>query len=135
MAPHQVVGLVHDENGVFGISFPDFPGCISTGDDLDDVVARGQVALAFHVAGMAEDGDPLPSLRSLTQLRRDAEFAEASAGALVVAVPLDLPGRAVRVNISLDGTLLEQVDRAAARANQTRSAFLAEAARARIGRA
>ena len=53
----HVVALIHEEDGVFGISFPDFPGCISTADNLDDVMARGATALTFHVEGMVEDGE------------------------------------------------------------------------------
>jgi hypothetical protein len=52
--------------------------------------------------------------------------------AVVVAVEVELPARAVRVNVSLDENLLQAIDRAAAGAGQSRSAFLAEAARARL---
>ena len=31
----KVYAFVHEEDGSFGISFPDFPGCISTGDTLE----------------------------------------------------------------------------------------------------
>jgi metal-responsive CopG/Arc/MetJ family transcriptional regulator len=41
----------------------------------------------------------------------------------------------VRVNISMDSTLLDAVDRAADAAGQSRSAYLAEAVRERIRRA
>ena len=124
--------LIHEEDGVFGISFPDFPGCISTGKTEDEVLRKGAEALAFHVAGMIEDGDPLPILRNLTELRSDKTFQDDAAGAVLALVPFDPPGRAVRLNISMDETLLEAVDRAASSAGQSRSAFLAEAARQRL---
>ncbi|MFI0844043.1 type II toxin-antitoxin system HicB family antitoxin [Mesorhizobium sp. IMUNJ 23232] len=124
--------LVHEEDGVFGISFPDFPGCISTGRTEEEVLRKGAEALTFHVAGMVEDGDPLPVPRSLAELRADAGFQDAAAGAILTLVSVDLPGRAVRLNISMDETLLDAVDRAAAAAGQSRSAFLAEAARRRL---
>ena len=124
--------LVHEEDGVFGISFPDFPGCISTGRTEEEVLRKGAEALTFHVAGMVEDGDPLPVPRSLAELRADAAFQDDAAGAILTLVSVDLPGRAVRLNISMDETLLDAVDRAAAAAGQSRSAFLAEAARRRL---
>jgi predicted RNase H-like HicB family nuclease len=127
-----VLALIHEEDGVYGISFPDFPGCVSGGRSLDEALSRGRETLAFHVAGMVEDGDTLPVLRSLSEIRSDPCFAEDAAGAIVAAVPVDLPGRAVRVNVSIDEGLLDAVDRAARKAGQSRSAFLAEAARARI---
>jgi predicted RNase H-like HicB family nuclease len=124
--------LIHEEDGIFGISFPDFPGCISTGRTEEEVLRKGAEALTFHVAGMVEDGDPLPAQRGLAELRADAAFQQDSAGAILTLVSVDLPGRAVRLNISMDETLLDAVDRAAAAAGQSRSAFLAEAARRRL---
>lgn len=128
----QVVALVHEENGGFGISFPDFPGCVSGGETLEEALVRGQATLAFHVAGMAEDGDPLPAVRSFDELRHDRDFKKDRKEAIVTMVPLDLPGKAVRLNISMDDRLVEQVDRAAEAAGQSRSAFLAAAAKARL---
>jgi predicted RNase H-like HicB family nuclease len=129
---NTVLALIHEEDGAYGISFPDFPGCVSGGTSLDEALSRGRETLAFHVAGMIEDGDTLPVLRSLSEIKSDPSFAEDAAGAIVAAVPVDLPGHAVRVNVSIDEGLLQAVDRAARKAGQSRSAFLAEAARARI---
>ncbi|MGO4738652.1 type II toxin-antitoxin system HicB family antitoxin [Bosea sp. 2KB_26] len=124
--------LIHEENGNYGISFPDFPGCISGGATAEDAIRKGSEALTFHVSGMAEDGDPLPLLRSISELKSDREFAEASADAVVAMVPFDLPSRAVRINVSIDENLLSSIDAAAKAAGMTRSAFLAEAARTKI---
>jgi predicted RNase H-like HicB family nuclease len=124
--------LIHEEDGVFGISFPDFPGCVSTGKTEDEVLRKGSEALAFHVAGMVEDGDALPIPRNLAELRADRTFRGDAKGAVVALVPFDLPARAVRLNISMDETLLQAVDRAASADGQSRSAFLAEAARRRL---
>lgn len=124
--------LIHEEDGAFGISFPDFPGAVSTGASEEEVLRRGAQALAFHIAGMVEDGDPLPVLRTLAELRADPAFREDAEGAVLAMLPFELPGRAVRLNISLEERLLESVDRAAAAAGQSRSAYLAEAARQRL---
>jgi predicted RNase H-like HicB family nuclease len=124
--------LIHQEDGIFGISFPDFPGCIATGHSEDEVIRKGTEALVFHVAGMVEDGDSVPLARGLSELRADPAFREDSQAAILALIPVDLPGRAVRLNISMDETLVEAVDRAAKAAGQSRSAFLAEAARRRL---
>lgn len=39
---------------------PDVLGCVSTGDTLEEVEREMREALAFHLEGIAEDGEPLP---------------------------------------------------------------------------
>ena len=124
--------LIHEEAGVSGVSFPDFPGVVTTGRSAEEAIRKGTEALSFHVAGMLEDGDALPLLRSVAELQADAEFRADVEGAVVALVPFDLPAKAVRINVSMDEHLLGAIDRAAAAAGQSRSAFLAEAARMRI---
>jgi predicted RNase H-like HicB family nuclease len=124
--------LIHREGRVYGISFPDHPGVVATGRTAEDAIRKGSEALSFHVAGMAEDGDAMPLLRDLDEMQRDRAFHEDAEGAVLALVPFELPTRSVRVNISVDEHLLEAVDRAAKAAGQSRSAFIAEAARMKI---
>jgi len=136
----QIVwGLVHEDDGpkgrVYGISFPDFPGVASGGRTVDEAIARGRETLAFHAAGMIEDDDAMPTLRSLEELRADKDVAREMRDVkrvCLVEVPFELPGKPVRVNISIEDRLLDAVDRAAKTRGQSRSAFLAEAAREKI---
>lgn len=124
--------LIHEEDGVFGVSFPDFPGAVTTGRNEEEAIRKSCEALTFHITGMVEDGDPLPFQRSLAELKADPEFRAASQNAVVALIPFDLPAKSVRLNISMDENLLSAVDRAAQAAGQSRSAFLADAARQRI---
>ena len=124
------VGIIHEEDGTFGISFPDFPGVVSTGTSLDEAVAKGAQALAFHVEGMEEDKEAMPELRSFSAIAK-AE-PDWVAGGLAVAVPVELPGKSVRINISVDERDLERIDRAAKAAGSTRSNFLVKAALGRV---
>ncbi|HJS49814.1 MAG TPA: type II toxin-antitoxin system HicB family antitoxin [Gaiellaceae bacterium] len=39
---------------------PDVLGCVATGDTIEECVAQMKEALAFHLEGLAEDGDPIP---------------------------------------------------------------------------
>ena len=39
---------------------PDLPGCVATGDTVEDVERRMREAVAFHLEGLAEDGIPIP---------------------------------------------------------------------------
>jgi len=118
----------------YGISFPDFPGVVSGGKSVEEAIERGAATLAFHIGGMVEDGEALPVLRSLDELCKDRDVQEAvrSEDAVIVQVPVDLPGKQVRVNISIDDGLLASIDRAANQAGKTRSGYIAEAAAARL---
>ena len=69
----QVVALIDEDDGAYGVSFPDFPGCTTVADNLDAAVAKAAEVLAFQVEGLAEDG-PVPEPRSLAELARDPEF-------------------------------------------------------------
>jgi predicted RNase H-like HicB family nuclease len=128
----HTIAFVHEERGRFGISFADFPGCISGGDSLDEAVVRGTATLASHVEAMAGEGLPMPRLRSLGEIIADPHDRETAADAVLVAVPVELPGRAVRVNVSLDENLLKRIDASARAAGQSRSAYLATAAEEKI---
>ncbi len=131
----RVVMLVHEEEGVFGASFPDFPGATTVADDLDTLYRKAAEMLAFHVGGMAEDGDAIPTLRTLSELQQDPVFREDGKDAMIGLVDVDLPGKAVRVNVSIEEGLLKRIDHAAAAAGESRSSFLARAARARLSTA
>ena len=125
-------GILHEENGVFGVSFPDFPGCVTGGDNEEEAVRKADEALTFHIAGMVEDGETVPSPRSQKELWQDPEFVDSIEGGILFIARCELPKKAVRINISMDESLVEQIDRAAEHMGQSRSAFLAEAARARL---
>jgi predicted RNase H-like HicB family nuclease len=126
--------LIHEENGSFGISFPDFPGAVSGGETAEEAIRRGSALLTFHVAGMVEDGETLPALRGLAELKADPRFVEHAEGAVVALVPFEFPTKAVRINISIEESLLGSIDASASAAGQSRSGWLADAARERLRR-
>jgi predicted RNase H-like HicB family nuclease len=55
-------------DGGFGAWAPDLPGCVALGDSAEDAIHEMREAVAFHLAGLREDGDtlPEPSTRSVT---------------------------------------------------------------------
>ncbi|WP_342109711.1 type II toxin-antitoxin system HicB family antitoxin [Methylobacterium sp. SI9] len=125
----HIVMLVDEESGAFGASFPDFPGATTVASDLDTLYRKAAEMLAFHVAGLVEDRDEIPRVRTLDELRGDPAFQADSTGAMVALVQVELPGR---VNISMEEGLLRRIDRAAEATGESRSAFLAQAAKARL---
>ena len=130
----RYVSFIHRDEAGFGVSFPDFPGCVSVGATIDDAVRLGSEALAFHVEGLVDDGEAIPSPRLIDAIKADPELADWRRDADLVLIPLLLDrGSSRRVNISLDRGLLEAIDDEAGQRRMTRSAFLATAARREIG--
>ncbi|HTP94656.1 MAG TPA: type II toxin-antitoxin system HicB family antitoxin [Burkholderiales bacterium] len=43
---------------------PDLPGCIATGATADEVEREIREAIEFHLAGLREDGSPIPEASS-----------------------------------------------------------------------
>jgi len=39
---------------------PDLPGCIATGATIEEAEAQIREAVEFHIAGLREDGAPIP---------------------------------------------------------------------------
>ncbi len=130
---HYVAFIHTDDAPGFGVSFPDFPGCVTQGDTMEGALALAREALAFHASGMLEDGDDLPAPRSIDEVEADDSLSDWREGATLALVPLVLDrGSPKRVNISIDRGLLEAIDETARARGMNRSAFLASAARKEI---
>jgi len=119
------IALLHQEGDTYGVLFPDFPGCISAGDSVDDALKQAAEALAFHVAGLQDDGVAIPRPRTLEAIRAAAEDWIEWEGAVVALVPLLPPPEIYeRVNVTLPKRLLAEIDAV----SRNRSRFLAQAA-------
>lgn len=124
------IGLIHkDADSDFGVSFPDLPGVVTAGTTLDDARDMAEGALALHLEGMAEDGEAVPEPSSLEEIMSDPK--NRSGVAILVSVKNDQP-RIVRVNVTLPGDVLEQIDKYAETHGYTRSGLLAQAAKKMI---
>ena len=120
------IAIIHKEpDSDYGVSFPDFPGCVTAGSSLDEAKDMAREALAFHVEGMREDGEAIPEPSSLDTVMADPDFADGVA----FLVTLHFQPRTVRVNITLPEDELKHIDEAARARGMSRSAFLAQAAR------
>jgi predicted RNase H-like HicB family nuclease len=82
----EYIALLHkDRDSDYGVSFPDFPGCITAGMTLEEAQRMAAEALAFHIEGMIEDGDAIPDPSTLDAIMR-ARVNRDAAGS-IVAVP------------------------------------------------
>jgi predicted RNase H-like HicB family nuclease len=113
----------------FGVMFPDFLGCVSVGDTVQEAARNAEVALNAHIELMVKDGDEIPEPSDLDNIEDDPEIEEVAR----VLVRAELESRVVRLNITFGESLLSQVDVASKSLGMSRSGYLAEAARRMLG--
>ncbi|MEO1089008.1 MAG: type II toxin-antitoxin system HicB family antitoxin [Pseudomonadota bacterium] len=119
--------IIHkDRTSDYGVSFPDFPGCVTAAASAEGALREAGEALGLHLEGLVEDGTALPDPSPLDDVYAQAE------GGIVTFVEVDDHDPAQRINITLRRRLLAQADAYAARHGTTRSALIAEALRARL---
>lgn len=98
--------LEPSNDGGFGVYFPDFPGCISYGKDIEDAQAMAREALELHIYSMEKDGEHLPAAS------QNFEDAEDLKGCIVVSVSVypdlvknELDNKRVKTNVTLPSWL------------------------------
>ena len=65
------VAIIHkDHDSDFGVSFPDFPGCITASRTLNEAKDRALEALTGHIEVMRETGEAVPDPSSLDEVMR-----------------------------------------------------------------
>ena len=117
--------LHKDRDSDFGVSFPDFPGCVTAGRTLEEARRMAAEALALHIEGMIEDGEVVPEPSNLDVLESDPNMR----GAVAILVSVEpAPEKTVRINITARKSQLEAIDRLAGKAGMTRSAYMVQSA-------
>jgi predicted RNase H-like HicB family nuclease len=123
----QYIALIHKDAGSdYGVSFPDLPGCVTAGVDLDDARAMAEEALALHLEGMEVDGEPIPEPSSLEAIMEERENRDSVA--ILVKAPAKA-AKAVRINVTVPEDELAEIDRYAEEHGYSRSGFLVRAAK------
>ncbi len=121
------IAVVHkDSSSDYGVSFPDFPGCITAGKSIDEVKDVSLEALSGHIKVMREFGEKIPNPSKLDDIVADPDYLDAVAF-LVVSIQA-LKAKTVRVNITLPEDILHQIDVTAKKRGMSRSSFLTHAA-------
>jgi predicted RNase H-like HicB family nuclease len=77
--------LHKDRKSDFGVSFPDFPGCITAGRTLEEARCTAVETLSFHIAGMIEDDEKIPNPSTIDDVARDSALKGAVAFLALVA--------------------------------------------------
>ncbi len=121
---NYIAFLHKDRKSDYGVSFPDFPGCITAGKTMEEAHRNAVDALTLHIDGMREDGEAIPKPSTLDRL----EKYSARPGAMLLLVDIPMDEKTVRVNITARQSQIDTIDRLAESAGMTRSAYLVRSA-------
>jgi predicted RNase H-like HicB family nuclease len=111
--------LERHANGFFGLWLPDFPGAVAAGRTQEEVMEKGQDALAAAMQACAEQNGALPAPTPVEAIEMPADCDFVSY-LVVGATP---PNPSERVNVYLPRSLIERVDRTAFDMGITRSSL------------
>ncbi len=135
---HYIAVLIPERRSGWSVLFPDFPGCVTQGESLDEAIAMAADALAGHIAVARDYGDPIPEPRSLDEIKADKKWVQENGvnwGAAMATPVLARPplGKPERVTVSIDSNILRAIDSYAKERDQTRSAVLTAGAEILMG--
>jgi predicted RNase H-like HicB family nuclease len=109
----------------YGVIFPDFLSCITAGKTLEDAQNMAWEALQFHIDGMIEDKEEIPTPMSLDKIKAKYKSAEA-----FLVIPVTTPSKVARINITIDEKFLRKLDKyLASHHDGSRSSFFVDAAK------
>lgn len=121
----EYIAYLHKDSGTdFGVSFPDFPGCITAGRTLEEARKMAVEALALHIAGMVEDGEAIPEPSTIDAVAKDPALKNA----IAFLVRAETTEKTVRINITAKERQIELIDQMARHAGLTRSAYMIRSA-------
>jgi predicted RNase H-like HicB family nuclease len=87
----------------FSVFFPDFPGCVSAGNTLEETCDMAREALTGHVQLMTEDGETIPDPTPMADL-------EIELGDACLFIPVEVPQKIVRISVTIEQGLLDRLD-------------------------
>lgn len=126
----KYIAIIHKEaETAYGVTLPDFPGCFSAADTLDEVTANVQDAIELWFEG--EDYTP-PTPSSI----EDVAKLDIARGGILMLIDVNfdfLNKKVVPVNISMPVYIRDRIDKAAKAHGMSRSTFMVRAALAYNG--
>ena len=118
--------FIHKEKGsIYGVSFPDFPGCVSADETQERSLRSGREALQLCVDAMFEEKLHIPEPGEVDPKWINSQAPDIIGSALI---PVEVPHRTLRLNISMADHVIERIDSFAKSQGEDRSGFLTRAA-------
>ncbi|PWT95782.1 MAG: hypothetical protein C5B55_00840 [Blastocatellia bacterium] len=61
---NEYLVVIEEGPSSFGAYVPDLPGCVAVGESREECEALIRDAIAFHIEGLIEKGEPVPQPHS-----------------------------------------------------------------------
>jgi Uncharacterized conserved protein len=121
--------FVHDGgagDGGFYCEFPDLPGCMTDGDDLDDLMKNAADAMTSWLEANVERGYGMPEASNAETLKKKMD--ECDDPVLFIALVTGyLSDRPVRINITSTESKIAEITAFAKKVGRTRSELMVDA--------
>ena len=132
-------GAVSGGDASFGIVFKDFPGCVSVGDTLEEVLEMGHEALQGHVEIMVEHGDPVPdptehTLEDVDEWLGSDEEEPVEPWVGLYPIDVEVPAYPERIAVTVKGDLVREIAVIASESRVRVERLIEEAARRELER-
>ena len=118
--------FVHETSKGLWSEFPDLPGCMTDGDNLEDLIKNSADALESWLAFVVDHGGKLPEASGITELKEMANKSEEQVS-FIVPVTGYLPGIPVRINITSTSVKIDEITRFAKKRGLSRSELMVSA--------
>ena len=97
--------LTYDDGCDIAVTFPDLPGCATSGETEAEAVAAGREALGLHLFGMEEDGDEIPTPTPAKAVQLDKGEVVAMIDVFMPSIRLNQKNKAVNRTVTLPAWL------------------------------
>lgn len=97
--------LTYEEGYEIAVTFPDLPGCATSGATEEEAIAMGREALGLHLWGMETDGDEIPTPSSLRNVETEENEIACMIDVYMPAVRLSQENKSVNRTVTLPAWL------------------------------
>lgn len=97
--------LTYEEGCEIAVTFPDLPGCATSGKDDTDALDMAREALGLHLWGMERDGDYIPTPSHLKEVVLDNNEIVTLVSVYMPAVRLSQENKSVNRTVTLPAWL------------------------------
>jgi len=108
---YSAIFIPTEDGSEFYARVPDLPGCVTTGDSLDDAIDQITDAASVWLVAAEDEGLPIPSATPQNSLEHDAGAVFSIIQADTIAYRAMTDTRAVRKNVSLPAWMAELAER------------------------